>query len=264
MLILYCVSRLNYEPSSVRGWTASPRELFSGRKADSKRDFWCGFGDYVQCTVPETDNTLKARTEDAVAMLPTGNRTGSVRMLFLHTGKIITRDQFKVLPMPTSVIAILDRMAAADGIPITRTNTGVPTDSIRDFDSATSYLPTMITTPNHAEEDPDIAQLHSVGAGFELQLADEAGIDPARRGVYLQIHTISATTSPDPTHTLLTLSQDLGTRMGVRLGMRVRSGVTGRVAEQTQGPTTMILGVTEMGSGVTWTILGVTTQPERK
>jgi hypothetical protein len=32
LLILYCVSRLNYEPSSVRGWIASPRELFTGRK----------------------------------------------------------------------------------------------------------------------------------------------------------------------------------------------------------------------------------------
>jgi hypothetical protein len=84
MLILYCVSRLNYEQSSVRGWTTSPREQFSGRKADAKRDFRCAFGNYVQCTVPETDNTLKARTEDAVVMLPTGNRTGSVRMLSLH------------------------------------------------------------------------------------------------------------------------------------------------------------------------------------
>jgi hypothetical protein len=45
MLIFYCVSRLNYEPSSVRGWTASPRELFSGRKANVKRDFRCGFDD---------------------------------------------------------------------------------------------------------------------------------------------------------------------------------------------------------------------------
>jgi hypothetical protein len=70
--------------------------------------------------------------------------------------------------------------------------------------------------------------------------------DPARRGVYLQIHTISATTSPDPTHTLLLdlLGTRMGVRMGVRLGVRVRSGVTGRRTEQTLGHTTMILGVT--------------------
>jgi hypothetical protein len=88
--------------------------------------------------------------------------------------------------MTLSVIAILDRMAAADGIPITRTNTGVPTDSIRDFDSATSYLATMITPPNHTDEDHDIVQPYPKGAGFELELADEAGIDspPALHGPY--------------------------------------------------------------------------------
>jgi hypothetical protein len=176
--------------------------------------------------------------------------------------------------MPTSVIAILDRMAAADGIPITRTNTGVPTDSIRDFDSATSYLPTMITPPNHTEEDPTSHSCNRRERGLSYSLLTKPGTtrllrctDPARRGVYLylQILTISATTSPDPTHTLLTRSQYLlGTRMGVRLGVRERSGVTGRGAEQTQGPTTMILGVTEIGAGVTWIILGVTTQPGRR
>jgi Reverse transcriptase (RNA-dependent DNA polymerase) len=187
-------------------------------------------------------------------------------MLSLHTGKVITRDQFKVLPMPTSVIAILDRIAAADGIPITRMTTGVPTDSIRDFDSATSYLPTTITPPNYTEEDPTLLSCIWRERGLSYSLPTKPGstrllrcTDPARRGVYLQIHTISATTSPDPTHTLLTLSQHL-----LRLGVRVRSGVTGRGAEQTQVPTTMILGVTEMGAGVTWIILGVTTQPGRR
>lgn len=94
MLALYCVSRLNYVPSSTRDWDASPRELFQGRKADAKRDFRCAFGDFVQSTVPETDNSMKARTEDCIALLPTGNRTGSVRMLSLATGKIVTRASF--------------------------------------------------------------------------------------------------------------------------------------------------------------------------
>jgi hypothetical protein len=74
-LVLFCASRLNYEPSSAREWMNSPRELFLGRKADAKRDFRCAFGDYVQSTVPETDNSMKARTEDCVVMLPTGNRS---------------------------------------------------------------------------------------------------------------------------------------------------------------------------------------------
>jgi hypothetical protein len=60
-----------------------PRELFLGRKADAKRDFKCAFGDFVQSTVPETNNSMSARTEDCVVMLPTRNRTGSVRMVSL-------------------------------------------------------------------------------------------------------------------------------------------------------------------------------------
>ena len=55
--------------SSFHEWVASPRESFLGRKADGKRDFRCAFGDYVQCTVPETDNSMKSQTEDGVVML---------------------------------------------------------------------------------------------------------------------------------------------------------------------------------------------------
>ena len=87
MCVLYVVSRLNYELGGEREWDPSPREAFIGRKPDGKRDFRCSFGDYVQCTVPKTDSTLKSRTEDCVVMLPLGNRTGTVRMLSLVTGK---------------------------------------------------------------------------------------------------------------------------------------------------------------------------------
>ena len=132
----------------------------------------------MQTTVPNTSNSLKERTEDAVVMLPTGNRTGSVRMLALWTGKIITRDHFRVLQMPLSVIETLNRMAAADGITTTRTHTGVSTNSIRDFDHAPSHLPTMITPPSLTDEDPDMALRDGPAAGFELQLADDAGMDP--------------------------------------------------------------------------------------
>jgi hypothetical protein len=52
LLALYCVSRINYEPSSTRDWGASPRELFLRLKADAKRDFRCAFGDFVRSTVP--------------------------------------------------------------------------------------------------------------------------------------------------------------------------------------------------------------------
>ena len=115
MCVLYCISRMNYEPYGVREWGPSPRELFVGRKPDGKRDFRCSFGDYAQCTIPNTDNSMKCRTDDCVVMLPTGNRTGTVRMLSLATGKLVNRDQFRILPMPLSVIHRLDELAKKDG-----------------------------------------------------------------------------------------------------------------------------------------------------
>lgn len=78
--ILYCISRIIFEPTGVREWGPSPREAFLGRKPDGKRDFRCSFGDDLQCTVPNTDSTMTARTEDCIALLPTGNRTGTVRV----------------------------------------------------------------------------------------------------------------------------------------------------------------------------------------
>ena len=94
MLVLFCVSRLNYQVSSVSGSGESPRVMFSGRQTDGKMDFRAGFGEYAQCTVPNTNNTMESRTEDCIVMLPTGNRTGSVKMMSISTGKLITRDQY--------------------------------------------------------------------------------------------------------------------------------------------------------------------------
>ena len=115
MCVLYVVSRLNYEPYGERDYGPGPREAFIGRKPDGERDFRCAFGDYVQCTVPNTDSTPKLRTEVCVVMLPFGNRTGTVRMLSLATGKLVNRDEFTILPMPESVIKRMNALALADG-----------------------------------------------------------------------------------------------------------------------------------------------------
>ena len=115
MLVLFCVSRLNFQVSHSRVGGASPRELFSGRRVDGALDFRAGYGDCAQCTVANTDNSMAARTEDCVVVLPTGNRTGTVKMLSIATGRIVSRDQFKILPMPDSAIARLNELARREG-----------------------------------------------------------------------------------------------------------------------------------------------------
>ena len=66
MLVLFCVSRIYFQISSIRSGGPSPRELFSGRRVNGNLDFRAGYGDYAQYTVLNTDNTMTSRTDDCV------------------------------------------------------------------------------------------------------------------------------------------------------------------------------------------------------
>jgi hypothetical protein len=100
MCVLFCVSRLNYEIPGTRSNGPSPREVLTGARARGPIDFRCSFGDFALPTVPATDNSLSARVEEFIVKLPTGNRTGSVKFLHIKTNKIVTRNEFKILPTP--------------------------------------------------------------------------------------------------------------------------------------------------------------------
>ena len=157
MCILYCVSRLNFEPAGVREWGPSPREAFIGRKADGKKDFRCSFGDYAQCTVPTTDSTMKGRTDDCVVMLPLGNRTGTVRMLSLNTGRLVNRDQFKILPMPLSVIQRMNELALKDGRVKGNGELGQKPTTYDMQSEVSNSLPDIMETVTNNGVDPSIA-----------------------------------------------------------------------------------------------------------
>ena len=93
----------------------SSQEQFTGRRLNTATDLRLSFGDYVQATVANTDITLKIRTEGCIALLSTGSSSGSVRMLHLATDRVVTRDQFKTIPMPDLVIAHLSAQASRQG-----------------------------------------------------------------------------------------------------------------------------------------------------
>ena len=113
-LVYYVVCRINLVPR--RGGIAhvSPRESFLGIKADYTRDFKCSFGDYLECTVPTTDNSLQPRTQACIALCPTGTQ-GAMRCLCLSTGGIVTRTAFKVLPTPDYIIKLMNEKANKEG-----------------------------------------------------------------------------------------------------------------------------------------------------
>ena len=111
---MYVVYSVCYN-TSTRPPGPSPREAFLGRALDAKKDFSCAFGDYVEATIAQADNTTTARTQPCVAMLPTGKLTGSVTMLSLTTGRLVRRDQFRILPTSQYVVDKINEVAAADG-----------------------------------------------------------------------------------------------------------------------------------------------------
>ena len=115
-LVYYAVSRINLLPTSTSMSRISPREQFTGRKADYNRDVRVSFGQYCQVNVPDSvdKNNLKSRTDGAIALLPTGNLQGSVKFLSLATGKVITRDHWTALPMPANIAEHLDNISNSD------------------------------------------------------------------------------------------------------------------------------------------------------
>jgi hypothetical protein len=69
----------------------------------------------VQATAPGGDNTMKPRTEGCIALLPTGNLQGSVRMWSLASKRTVSRDHFKVIPMPDLALKYVSSVAASEG-----------------------------------------------------------------------------------------------------------------------------------------------------
>jgi len=94
----------------------SPREHYTGVKADFNRDFSIGFGDYVQVAAQsETSNdTSQERTVGAIALMQTGNRNGSVKFLLLKSWRVVTRTSWTPLPMPGVVIDYLNSKAMVE------------------------------------------------------------------------------------------------------------------------------------------------------
>ena len=113
-LLYYCVTRINMLPSRLAVDRTSPREAFSGRKTNYKRDLCLPFGDYVQV---HRENIVKnavdvPRTEGAIALLPTGSLEGSCKFYILRTDRVVTRARWTTMPsMPQEVVDLLNALA---------------------------------------------------------------------------------------------------------------------------------------------------------
>lgn len=114
MCVKFCASRVNMQVSATSMDNITPWEQYKGRKIDTRLDLRVGFGEYIQATVPNTDNSMKPRTEGCIAMGEVGNNTGTVTCYRLSTKSLVRRDQFTKLPMPDVVIEFISKLAAED------------------------------------------------------------------------------------------------------------------------------------------------------
>jgi hypothetical protein len=115
-LVIFAISRINMVPHRAGFANVSPTEAFSGRKVNYRRDLRIGFGEYAEAHDPYADNTMRPRTSPVICLGSTGNVSGSVRFLSLDSGRVITRDQFQVLPMSKLVIDKMNDMADAASV----------------------------------------------------------------------------------------------------------------------------------------------------
>ena len=91
---------------------SSPREKLLGHMIDATTDLKHAYGDYVQIHHEDIDNTMTARTEGALAMLPTGALDGSWYYYTLRHGKIVRRRRATTLPMPIEVVERVRALAS--------------------------------------------------------------------------------------------------------------------------------------------------------
>lgn len=120
-LIRHCVYTMNMMPTKTRGDHIAPAVDFFGRKLDSGRDLRFVWGDLCQAYNPNNTitNSDTARTDTCVLLLSTGNLNGSVKMMNLSTWKVVTRDQWKVIPYDHATVMQISQRAMADEVSLT-------------------------------------------------------------------------------------------------------------------------------------------------
>jgi len=111
-LVKFITICINVVPSHTRADSVSPREAFTGLKMNCKTDLRVGFGDYVQATIPDPDNTMKERTDGAIALYPAGNSNGGWYFYNLKTKSVFMRNHFTIIPMDSAVIDHMNDLAS--------------------------------------------------------------------------------------------------------------------------------------------------------
>ena len=90
-LVRYAVNRIVLVPTRNTVDYVSPRKILYGRKINVDKELKHGFGDYVQVHSDNIDNSNKARTSGAIALMSAGNLEGSWYYMLLSNEQIVKR-----------------------------------------------------------------------------------------------------------------------------------------------------------------------------
>ena len=140
----------------------SPRMIVYRRKVDFANECVAEMGAYVQGYGHETHRNQRTRTVDAIYLGPAPNAQAGHLLMDLNTGKQVTRNKVKVLPITRQVIDIVEGMARDEGVLQLRTYSrrngavildadllaGVDPDDLWDED----YDPAEDTPPKHSDD----------------------------------------------------------------------------------------------------------------
>jgi hypothetical protein len=111
-LVRYVVNRIVLVPTRNSVDHISPREKLYGRKINVAKELKHGLGDYVQVHTDTVDNSLKPRSQGAIALMSAGNLEGSWFYYLLSNGQIVKRTKATPLLMSDKVIAHLNSLSA--------------------------------------------------------------------------------------------------------------------------------------------------------
>jgi len=116
LFICCIVFMLNFMPTTVNVNNMSPHEFMTGERPTYNQHFALPMGSYCEVTEPKPatgyNNVDNFRTAPMIALNPTGSIRGAWRFFNLMTGEVVTREKWKVRPMPQSAI---DRVASFSG-----------------------------------------------------------------------------------------------------------------------------------------------------
>ena len=117
-LTLQSTEALNFFPA--KGGVSSyysPRTIMKGEALDYTKHCRFPFGAYVQASQNNNPtNTNAPRTTDAIYLRPLYNKQGGHLLMHLPTGREITRNHLKELPVTDTVIKAVEALAESDGI----------------------------------------------------------------------------------------------------------------------------------------------------